>query len=147
MKQCSTILVVDDDASVRSMLVRVLEEEGYQALSAANGAEGVALARSLPIDLVLLDLSLPVKSGWDTFEDLVAIKPLLPVIVVTACSNQWFTAVGAGVGALLEKPLDFPQLLRVVHELLTEPIETRRNRLQGRLTSFRYVPTAHPYAS
>ena len=57
---------------------------------------------------------MPVQGGWDTFEKLTAKDPMLAVIIITARPNQLFTALGAGVGALLEKPLDFPRLLRTV---------------------------------
>src|SRR6266404_3457567 len=97
----SRILVVDDDLSVRQMLTRVLAGEGYLVSSAADGEEAVELAATEPIDLVLLDLNLPGKSGWDTLEQLTAQDPLLPAIIVTARSNQLFTAIGAGAGALL----------------------------------------------
>jgi len=55
---------------------------------------------------------MPVKNGWDTFEQLTREHPLIPVIIATARPNQLFTAINAGVGALLEKPMDIPMLLR-----------------------------------
>ena len=63
------------------------------------------------IDLVLLDLNMPIKNGWDAFEQLTSENPMLAVIVITARPNQLFTALGSGVSGLLEKPLDFPTLL------------------------------------
>ena len=83
---------------------------------------------------------MPVKGGWDTFERLTAANPALPIIVITARPNQLFTAAGAGVGALLEKPLDFPRLLKTIQELLAEPIETRLARMVGKPTPFYYLP-------
>ena len=135
------ILVVDDDASVREMLVRVLAGEGYAVWAAADGAAALEMAAATDFDLVLLDLNLPGKSGWVTFEALTARHPLLTVIIVTARSNQLFTALGAGVGALLEKPLDFTKLLQTVGQLLAEPAESRRARLAGNRAEFHY---AHP---
>jgi len=132
------ILVVDDDPSVREMLARVLASEGYLALTAVDGVKALEIAAGVSIDLVLLDLNLPQKSGWDTFEMLTAENPLLPVIIVTARSNQLFTAMGAGVGALLEKPLDFPELLRTIRELLEEPAERRLARMAGKPERFYY---------
>jgi two-component system OmpR family response regulator len=142
--ECSQkrILVVDDDPSVREMLARVLAGEGYLALTAADGVKALEIAAGVLIDLVLLDLNLPQKSGWDTFERLTAENPLLPVIIVTARSNQLFTAMGAGVGALLEKPLDFPELLQTVRELLEEPAERRLARMAGKSERFHYQPAS-----
>jgi DNA-binding response OmpR family regulator len=137
----STILLVDDDPSVRQMIGRVLANEGYLVLCAANGAEALGIAAANHIDLVLLDLNMPVKGGWDTFERLTAENPLVAVIIITARPNQLFTALGAGVGALLEKPLDFPVLLQTVSALLAEPVESRLARLAGHHTDFHYLPS------
>ncbi|HUL51330.1 MAG TPA: response regulator [Candidatus Nitrosotalea sp.] len=134
------ILVVDDDRSVRVMLTRVLLNEGYLALSAADGGEALETAKGAAVDLVLLDLNMPVKSGWDTFERLAAENPLLPIIVITARPNQLFTALGSGVGALLEKPLDFPRMLGTIEALLAESAESRLARMSGKPSEFHYLP-------
>jgi two-component system, OmpR family, phosphate regulon response regulator OmpR len=134
------ILVVDDDSSVREMLTRVLVGEGYLVSAAADGTSALEIATATKIDLVLLDLNMPGKSGWDTFERLTAENPLLPVIIVTARANQLFTAMGAGVGALLEKPLHFPKLLQTIEQLLAEPAELRLARMAGsRPVDFHYM--------
>lgn len=134
------ILVVDDDASVRELLGRVLAGEGHGARMAANGPEALAIAAGGHLDLVLLDLNLPGKSGWEVFERLSADHPLLPVIILTARSNQLFPALAAGAGALLEKPVDFPRLLQAVSRLLAESPEVRRARRTGRAAEFIYKP-------
>jgi DNA-binding response OmpR family regulator len=133
------ILVVDDDASVREMLARVLVGENYRVWSADNGDTALKIAATEKIDLVLLDLNLPGKNGWDTFERLTIQDPLLTVIIITARSNQLFTALGAGVAALLEKPLNFPKLLQTISRLLAEPVEARRARLAGDPVDFQYL--------
>ena len=65
------ILLVDDDPAVRSALAQVLAEEGYTVLCGANGDEALRAAENA-IDLVLLDLNMPIRNGWDTFERLTA---------------------------------------------------------------------------
>ena len=132
------ILLVDDDPGVRGSLSDVLVSEGYVVIPANDGQQALELAASADLDLVLLDLNMPVKNGWETFERLTAEHPLVPVIIVTARPNQLFTAVGAGVGALLEKPLDIPSLLRTIKRLLAESAETRLARISGRETEFHY---------
>jgi DNA-binding response OmpR family regulator len=129
---CRMILIVDDDDSVRGLLRRVLAEEGYEVEIAADGAQAVEIASRTKIDLVLLDLNLPAQSGWETFERLTRADPGLAVIIITARTGQLITAQGAGVAALLEKPLDFPTLLRTISLVLTEPPESRLARLTGR---------------
>jgi len=134
------ILLVDDDQAVREMLGRVLEEQGYLVLPAGNGQQALELAAATKVNLVLLDLNLPVKNGWDTFERLTNEDPLLPIIIITARPNQIFPALAAGVGALMEKPLDFPKLLQTIRALLDEPAETRLARIAGKPADFHYTP-------
>lgn len=119
------LLVVDDDPSVREMLVRVLQSDGYLAWPAADGKQALAIMAAAPIDLVLLDLGLPGKDGWETFDALRHENPRLAVIIITARTNQRAIAESAGAHALFEKPLDFPELLRSVAHLLAEPPSAR----------------------
>ncbi len=138
-KPGNRILIVDDDASVRQMLARVLTEEGYQVWAAANGTAAVEIATAANPELILLDLNMPGTSGWETFQQLVTNKPSLSVIVITAQPNQLFTALNSGVAALLEKPLNFPVLIRTVSDLLAESPKERRARIQGKPADFHYI--------
>lgn len=134
------ILLVDDDPSVRASLAQVLREEHYRVFTAANGVEALSLVPGTPVDLVLLDLNMPEKNGWDTFERLTTDNPFLPIIVITARPNQLFTALAAGVDALLEKPLDMPELLTAIDDSLHEEQDTRLARRAGKKAEFRYAP-------
>lgn len=125
------VLVVDDDASVRESLRKVLEDVGYQVVVAADGREAVEQFEGGHVDLLLLDIGLPVRNGWDAFERITNEAPVLPIIIITGQANQNDLAVAAGVGALMEKPLDVTGLLNTMQELLAEPIETRLRRLCG----------------
>jgi putative two-component system response regulator len=128
----SRILLADDDRSVLDALGAVLESEGFEVIRAANGHEAVEKFREHRTDLVLLDLNMPVKGGWDTFEQLTSINPLLPVIVITARPDAYPAAMAAGVAALMEKPLDIPVLLEAMRDLLAEPAEQRLSRITTR---------------
>lgn len=134
------ILLVDDDSAIRKILLRLLSEEGYSVLPAANGVEALESASLAKFDLVLLDLNMPQKDGWETFEQLTSADPLLPIIVITARPNQLFPALASGVGALLEKPLDFTRLLETIRNLVNEPPEVRLARLAGKPSGFSYIP-------
>ena len=103
------------------------------------------LAAAAPPDLVLLDLKLPEENGWDIFGRLTRKWPLLPVVVITARPNQLFTALVAGVAALLEKPLAIPKMLQTISRLLCESVETRLARMAGKVAQFHYLP-ARPEA-
>src|SRR5512137_1686407 len=132
------ILLVDDDPSVRESLKNVLESEGYIVIPANDGQQALDRLKEREFDLALLDLNMPVKNGWDTFERCTAEHPLMPIIIATARPNQLFTALSAGAGALLEKPLDIPALLRTIETLLREPVPHRLARLAGTATDFHY---------
>jgi DNA-binding response OmpR family regulator len=134
------ILLVDDDPAIRQILLRLLAEENYFVLTAANGVEALELAKVTKLDLVLLDLNMPVKDGWATFEQLSEENPLLPIILITARPNQFFHALVSGVGALLEKPLDFAKLFYTIHNLIEEPAEVRLARFAGEAATFSYIP-------
>jgi CheY-like chemotaxis protein len=125
------VLLVDDDRSVLDALGAVIESEGFELVRAADGHEAVEKFRQQPIDIVLLDLNMPVKGGWDTLERLTTINPLLQIIVITARSDAYPVAVAAGVAALMQKPLDIPLLLEAMRELLAEPTTERLARITG----------------
>ena len=122
-------LIVDDDEAVRLSLRGVLLLEGYEVSTASNGHEAVEKFRTHSADIVLLDLNMPVKDGWETFERLTSINPLLPVIVVTARPDTYPIARSHGVAALMQKPLDIPLLLEAMRDLLAEPAERRLSRI------------------
>lgn len=134
------LLLLDDDPGVRRMLRRLLENEGYAVKCAASGKEALGIAAEEEIHLVLLDLNLSGENGWDVFEKLGSELPTAPIIVITARSNQLFPSLASGAGALMEKPLDLPKLLRTIEELLAEPVETRQARMAGHPAEFHYLP-------
>lgn len=133
------ILVVDDDPQIRESLRKLLRAEGYEVVLAANGQEGIDQYDPDNIDLLLLDLNLPGNSGWDVFGTLTSLNPFLPIIIITGRDNQHELAAEAGVGALMQKPLDLPRLLQTITELLVESSETRLRRLVGLKSDVRYV--------
>src|SRR5438874_12413775 len=133
------ILLVDDDRSIRESLSKILRAENYEVVLAENGQEAIEKHSTERIDLLILDLNMPVKNGWATLERLVGIDPLLPVVIITGRSNQRAPAETAGADALMEKPLDVPLLLQRIRELLTEPMENRARRARNRASRFRYM--------
>ena len=135
--------MVDDEGSIREALSKVLREEGYEVVSAANGQEAIGKFATGKIDLLLLDLGLPVQDGWDTLEWLDWVNPLLPIVIITGRSNQREWAEQAGADAMMEKPLDVPHLLQTIRELMDEPMERRAQRANHRAAGFRYAPCDH----
>jgi CheY-like chemotaxis protein len=127
------VLLVDDDSSVIGALSGVLRSEGYDVIQAFDGNAALQHFHTVGgVAIVLLDLNMPVKGGWDTFEQLTAINPLLPIIVITARPDQYALADAAGAAALMEKPLEIPLLLETMRKLLSEPTEARLARIAGK---------------
>ena len=122
------VLVIDDDAAIRESVNQILEREGYEVLLAADGQEAVSRCDPQQIDLLLLDINLPVRHGWDAFEEITARNPSMPVIVITGDYGQYVTAKAAGASAFIEKPIDPVLLLQTIQELLVEPKEKRPRR-------------------
>jgi DNA-binding response OmpR family regulator len=137
------ILVVDDDPHIRDSLHKVMDAEGYEVVLASNGQEGIKYIYADRIDLLLLDVSLPDISGWDVFGTITSINPFLPIIIITGRDDQHDLATLGGVGALIEKPLDVPQLLETVKELLAESPEVHLQRLVGLHTNLHHVQPTH----
>ena len=118
----SKVLLVEDNEMNRDMLSRRLAKRGYEVVIAVDGAEGVALARSERPDLVLMDMSLPVKHGWDATRELKsdAGTRAIPVIALTAhaMSGDREKALEAGCDDFDTKPVELPRLIEKMEALL-----------------------------
>jgi CheY-like chemotaxis protein len=117
-----SILVVEDDESVRDALVTVLQLEGYQVGEAMHGAEALAVLRNgfVP-SLILLDLMMPVMDGWQFRREQMKDPRLapIPVVVVSAHTRAEELAGSPGVADVLMKPVDFDRLLTVIQRFCT----------------------------
>lgn len=129
MHTLKRILLVDDDQGVREALAQALSSEHFRVVRAADGQEALERFFEGYVDLVLLDLNLPAKSGWDTLERIMAVNPYLPIIIITARPDQYELAATAGATAIMEKPLDLPLLLRLIDDLMRESPEERMRRI------------------
>jgi CheY-like chemotaxis protein len=112
------ILVVDDHYEIRVALAELLEDEGYQVITAAHGQEALALLRRGTVrpNLIVLDLMMPIMDGW-TFREIQASDPALqaiPVVVISAISNVQQQRHPVPAAAYLPKPLNFALLLETV---------------------------------
>ena len=117
-----TVLVVEDEESVRALLRRILEEGGYTVLLAANGVEAVEryAERSTEIDLVVLDIIMPQMGGRETYERLREINPEVKVLLSSGYSEngQAQDILAAGARGFLQKPYDLRAVLHNVREAL-----------------------------
>lgn len=124
-----TILLIDEDAGVRDSLSYALDSENFETLSMEGGESAVGKISEGGIDVVLLDLSSSVSTGWKTFEQITAVSPFLPIIVTTARPDQYGAAATAGATAIMEKPLCVSALVKLIGTLLSEPVEQRVRRI------------------
>jgi DNA-binding response OmpR family regulator len=111
-------LVVEDDDVLREQLAEALREEGYAVATAAHGGAALALLEAAPVGVVLLDLMLPVKSGWQVLQALRESPTLCrtPILVITALTHAFHTE--ARRGPVFLKPLNLASLLRAVRAYL-----------------------------
>ena len=116
------ILLVEDNELNRDMLSRRLQRQGFDVTVAADGHQGVELARHSPPDLILMDMSLPVLSGWDATRRLKGEEATrgVPIIALTAhaMSDDEAAARAAGCDDFDTKPIELPRLLDKIRALL-----------------------------
>jgi CheY-like chemotaxis protein len=115
------ILIIDDDESVCGSLKNVLEPAGYLTTTAHDGQEGVTRLRAESFDLVVLDLNLPVLSGWDVLDRIRTELPSLPVVILTGELRHCERGAFASSDVVLEKPCEADLLLRTLERILTVP--------------------------
>lgn len=118
-----TILLVEDNEMNRDMLSRRLMRKGYEVLLAVDGQQGIdmCLLQATP-DLMLLDMSLPVKDGWQVAREMKSHDTLqaIPIIALTAhaMADDRQRALLAGCDDYDTKPVDLPRLLGKIEHLL-----------------------------
>ncbi|MEA3340844.1 MAG: hybrid sensor histidine kinase/response regulator [Chloroflexota bacterium] len=128
-----TVMIVDDDESLAQAIGTTLDMEGLQTVVIHDGKKALALARSLKLDLILLDVMLPGKSGIEVCATLKAdpATASIPIILISAKSEQVDRAVGLAAGAseYLTKPFIPTELIALVDDVLaSRPVAPRRER-------------------
>ena len=115
----TTILVIDDDINICEMLRVYLENEGYEVKTANDGAEGINFFKIYEPDMVLLDIMLPKKDGWQVCREIREISSK-PVIMITAKGEVFDKVLGLELGAddFVVKPFDMKELSARVKAVL-----------------------------
>lgn len=120
-----TILVVDDEDTVRVVASRILHRHGFEVLTACNGREGVELFRAHAdkVRVILLDMTMPEMSGEEALREILEIRPQAPIILSSGYNDledaQSFE--GSGNSVFLQKPYGPRELVEKVRELITKP--------------------------
>jgi DNA-binding response OmpR family regulator len=121
-----TILVVDDEADIRKMVRRVLEDKGYRVKEAGRGHEALAVLKEAPPDLVVLDAMLPEVHGFDIAKRMKGSQRYgtIPIVMISAVYRGWRFAEDLkqsyGVDAYLEKPFKMADLVAAVERALEQ---------------------------
>ena len=133
----SKILLVEDNDINRDMLFRRLEGKGYEVIVAVNGEEAIAKTYSNQPDLVLMDLNLPILDGWEASRQLKAAPQtrVIPIIALTAdvLAGEREKALAAGCDEYETKPINFPQLLKKINNLLASTAPVTKSHLSDTL--------------
>jgi two-component system nitrogen regulation response regulator NtrX len=116
----STVLIIDDEPGIRTVLTDILEDEDYTVLSAADGIEGMRIIEEQSVDLVILDVWLPHKGGIDILRELKEHHPEIEVIVISGHANidMAVKSVKSGAFDFLEKPLSLDKVLTLTKNAL-----------------------------
>ncbi|MCB5272206.1 MAG: sigma 54-interacting transcriptional regulator [Candidatus Cloacimonetes bacterium] len=134
----TTVLVVDDDESHRTILQALIKDWGYKLEGVDDGSRAVELAKEKPFDLILMDVRMAVMGGIEALKEIKSYNPSIPIIIMTAYSNveSAVEAIKAGAYDYLTKPLDF-DMLRLTMERALEHVSLKaeNQELKERLVS------------
>jgi signal transduction histidine kinase/ActR/RegA family two-component response regulator len=130
-KKVATVLTIDDDPNVVELMARVYNREGFRAIAAYSGIEGVEMARKLKPDLITLDIMMPGMDGWDTLKLLKQDAELcdIPVIMVSIVENKPM-ALDIGALASLTKPVAWDRLLDLTRMAVRGKISSADNAVE-----------------
>jgi two-component system chemotaxis response regulator CheY len=133
----ATILIVDDDATIRAVIIQTLKSAGHQVFSAADGKEGMWHSRAVKPDLIITDLFMPIQEGLELIKGLREQFPYIAILAIsgTSVASRAMLAVALEMGATttLEKPFDKETLLAMVNKTLE--IQPPRADFQGDTTA------------
>ena len=127
IKTKGSIIVVDDEASVRDVVSRVLREEGYEVTSAASGREALEVTARRTFDLMFLDIRMPGMNGLDVLTLMSAGSPSTPVVMLTGVTSDDAEneAVQREAFAYLTKPCDLTEVTDIANKLLAEGAQAK----------------------
>jgi urea transport system substrate-binding protein len=110
VKSTGEILVVDDDPDLREFLRLMLTSMGFEVISAANGKEALGVLEGHDPDLILLDMRMPVMSGWEFCRAVDGRDACPPIVVLTAAPDPAARAAEAHADGWLGKPFEYEDL-------------------------------------
>jgi two-component system, NtrC family, response regulator len=135
-----TVLIVDDEKNYPPILSAVLEEEGYETLTANSGMEALSIIKGSDIDLVLTDMKMPFMDGIELLERIKADLPDLPVIMMTAHGtvDKAVEAMQKGANTYILKPFENDRLVLYVEKAISMYQVVKENRMLRDAVSSQY---------
>ena len=118
----TSILIVDDDAGVRTMLSSILNDEGYLVEAVENGKQAVKTCEKSPFDIALIDIELPDMKGTELLNKLKRIQPKMIRIIITGHPSleSAMKAVNERADGYVLKPFEVTELLQKIRRILEE---------------------------
>jgi len=118
-----SVLIVDDDDTLRATLEKIFRKAGYQARSARNGQEALDILADAEPEIVVADVRMPRKDGLSLLDEIVRQKPECKVIIMTAYGGQGSAAdaLRRGAFAYLDKPVSRSELLDLCARAIPSP--------------------------
>ena len=115
----ASILIIDDEETVREMISTMLRHAGYEVHEAADGTEGMALYRHAPTDLVIADVEMPGKGGLEVIEELRDEFPEVKIIAIAGYNpSRLDDALALGAAHTFRKPFAMAEFLQAVESVL-----------------------------
>jgi DNA-binding NtrC family response regulator len=119
-----SVLIVDGDRWQREVLAAALAYEGYHAEHVDNAGAALAMLARQRYQLVILDPSAPSTGGWETVEQLILLRPDLPVIVFASGEGAEDSPAASSASGVIAKPINFAALRKALKRALAPPAET-----------------------
>lgn len=119
------IIVIDDNAGIRTVLRQILEAAGHEVFAAANGAEGLEMHRAKESDIVITDILMPEKEGLETIRELLDVYPGLRIIAMSGGGKSvgigsYLTTAREMGAEILLKPFEADVLISTVERILSK---------------------------
>jgi len=119
------ILIIDDEAMIRDLLVNILEREGYETITASGGKDGIKIYRENPADLIITDLLMPEKDGLETIMELRREFQDVKIIAMSGGGKvdpDTYLQIAKTMGAIktISKPFERKELLKTIQEILEQ---------------------------
>jgi DNA-binding NtrC family response regulator len=127
MVKSPSVLVVDDDPEMRSLVLDVLRREGYEVAEANDGTEAVRAIQAREINVVLMDKNLPGPSGLELLPTILSVRPGIRIIMMTAFGDvsSYVEAVEKGAMEYLFKPFQMEDLSKAIRKALEQEATSR----------------------